>query len=548
MTKKPFFISVILCIIIFALLMPSFAQRVKYEGENSGAILSLDYSYLLENAKQKELYKFLQSAKEKGINTVSISSLDDENAILKDFKLALFTDALCVNEAEIKKIKALSEKGRIKYISISGEITNSNFLNELIDLIKKNELTLVFKETQNQLANDGGRELFLSGEIPSLARCYDTSYSKNEKINPNLRSHQMQNSLKDRNTRFINLVPFEEKEADFNKNYYAMLESVELFNSQISKLGYSLNNNNFNYKGYMPNRSFNLTLSFLLSLCLCYIIILMLVGISCKFINLLLLVLAVIGSAIPYINCEFSQNLYPLFLCIVSSCFTITMILYCARRFCECGFVKCLCLSFLTALLAFALRGYSLCAVLSGVDYYMYFSSFRGVKISLVIPPVFSVFAYIRLYGFKKINFKISINIKNLCFVFLVAIFGIIAAYLYILRSGNSIISDFEINFRNTLDSLMGIRPRTKEFLIGWPSLALFVWYVKNTKQNLIPLILAMGVGILASSVLNSFCHVFTKVSFIYLRTFNGFLLSVPLCVLALLLNRIVYKILKKAV
>lgn len=546
MTKKPFFISVILCIIIFTLLMPSFAKRIKYESINNGVVLSLDYSSLLKNSTEKDIYKFLHSAKEKGINTVSISSLHDENANLKDFKLALFTDALSVNEKEIQKIKAFSEKGRIKYISISGEITNSKLLNELIDLIKKNELTLVFRETQNQIANDGGKELFLKDEISSLARCYDTSYSRNEKINPNLRSHQMQNSLKDRNTRFINLVPFEDKKADFNKNYYAMLESVELFNSQIVKLGYNLNNNSFDYSGYESNRSFNLALSFLLSVCLCYIIYLMLVGISCKFINLLFLVLAVIGSAIPYINCEFSQNIYPLLLCVVSSCFTITMILYCVRRFCECGFVKCLWLTFITACAAFVLRGYSLCAVLSGTDYYMYFSSFRGVKISLVIPPVFSVFAYIKLYGFTGIKF--NINIKNAIVLFVISAFGIICAYLYILRSGNSVASDFEINFRNTLDSLMGIRPRTKEFLIGWPSLALFVWYAKNTKQSLIPLVLVVGVGILVSSCFNSFCHVFTKVSFIYLRTLNGFLLSVPLCVLALLLNRIVYKILKKAV
>ena len=538
MTKKPFFISVIICIIIFTFLMPSFAQRVKYERANNGVVLSLDYSSLIKNAEKKDVYKYLQSAKEKGINTVSINSCNDENAGLKDFKLALFTDALSVNKKEIEKIKLLSEKGRIKYISISGEILNSEILNELIDLIKKNELTLVFKETQNQIANDGGKELFLKGEFSSVARCYDTTYSRNEKINPNLRSHQMQNSLKDRNTRFINLVPFEEKEADFNKNYYAMLKSVEMFSSQIKKLGYSLNNSSFNYNGYMPNRSFNLALSFLLSLCLCYIIYLMLVGKSCKFINLLLLSLAAIGGAIPYLNREFSQNLYPLFLCVVSSCFTITMLLYCAKRFCKYSFIKCLCLTFITAFFAFALRGYSLCSVLSGIDYYMYFSSFRGVKISLVIPPVFSVFAYIKLYGFKKID----INIKSLSFGIIIAAIGILGAYLYILRSGNSTVSNFETNFRNALDSIMGIRPRTKEFLIGWPSLALFVWYVKNTKQNLIPLVFAVGVGILAGSCLNSFCHVFTKVSFIYLRTFNGFLLSVPLIALAFVIFKIINK------
>ena len=92
----------------------------------------------------------------------------------------------------------------------------------------------------------------------------------------------------------------------------------------------------------------------------------------------------------------------------------------------------------------------------------------------------------------------------------------------------------------------MGIRPRTKEFLIGWPSLALFVWYVSKTKDRLIPFILSFGVAILAGSVLNSFCHVFTPAIFIYLRTVNGFLLSLPMCVISLILNKFVYKLLRE--
>lgn len=546
MTKKSFGLYVIICIVIFALFSPSFFSRIKYEKANMGVVLSLDYARLRDNVSDENMAVLLEDAKKTGISAVSIASFNDESELLKDFSLALFTDAKLLGENDIIKIKELSENGRLKYISLQNEITDEKILNELIKICKKNKLTLVFKETKDQLSNEGGRSLFEKGEIPNLMRCYDTAYSKNEKINASLRSHQMQNSLKDRNTHFINLVPFEDSKADFNENYYAMLESVDLFASDIERLGYSLEKENFGFEGYKINRSLNLMLAFLLSTVLCRIIYEMLFGRAGGFVNITTVILFVLGVILAYIKPYLSAMAYPLLLCISSSSFMLAMIFYCAKKYSKEGFIKCLCLSFLIALVTAFLRGYSLCALLSGIDYHMYFNTFRGVKISLIIPLGFSAFAFYKLYGFERINIRKSINAKTvLCFLFVLAI-GIFGAYLFILRSGNSSISAIETDFRNFVDKLMGIRPRTKEFLIGWPSLALFVWYVSKAKFRLIPFILSFGVAILAGSVLNSFCHVFTPAMFIYLRTINGFLLSLPLCIAVIIINSLFLKLLKK--
>ena len=75
---------------------------------------------------------------------------------------------------------------------------------------------------------------------------------------------------------------------------------------------------------------------------------------------------------------------------------------------------------------------------------------------------------------------------------------------------------------RNSIADVMAARPRTKEFLIGWPSLVLLVYYIKNTDIKLIRWGFAVASSILFASVINSFCHVFTAAGTIYSRLFNG--------------------------
>ena len=68
-------------------------------------------------------------------------------------------------------------------------------------------------------------------------------------------------------------------------------------------------------------------------------------------------------------------------------------------------------------------------------------------------------------------------------------IFGAAAAFagIYLIRSGNvTEISATENLLRNSITNLMTERPRTKEFLIGWPALILFLYYIKNTDIKLL--------------------------------------------------------------
>ena len=57
-----------------------------------------------------------------------------------------------------------------------------------------------------------------------------------------------------------------------------------------------------------------------------------------------------------------------------------------------------------------------------------------------------------------------------------------IALYVYVSRTGNTgTATAFERSFRQFLDNVLGVRPRTKEFLIAYPVLlALYTMAIKK--------------------------------------------------------------------
>ncbi|HPK87677.1 MAG TPA: DUF5693 family protein, partial [Atribacterota bacterium] len=71
-------------------------------------------------------------------------------------------------------------------------------------------------------------------------------------------------------------------------------------------------------------------------------------------------------------------------------------------------------------------------------------------------------------------------------------------------------------------------RPRSKEFLIGYPLLALAITMNYMGITYLKYLIIIMG-SVAPVTVLNTFCHVHTPLCFSLLRTFHGFWLGLLL-------------------
>jgi hypothetical protein len=135
--------------------------------------------------------------------------------------------------------------------------------------------------------------------------------------------------------------------------------------------------------------------------------------------------------------------------------------------------------------------------------------------------PVYKrIINYVKNKGIKKFMFS------NLIYIFAYFIF----ISIYLLRSGNfNILPVFpaEIEARKFLELIMSARPRTKEFIIGYPSLFAFLYlYPKKVSYKLLSFLgtLSTIVGI---SIINSFCHGHTPVLTSLSRTFNGLFLGI---------------------
>ena len=71
----------------------------------------------------------------------------------------------------------------------------------------------------------------------------------------------------------------------------------------------------------------------------------------------------------------------------------------------------------------------------------------------------------------------------------------------------------------------MFVRPRTKEFLIGYPALFLAAGYFLRGEKQWLWVLAAIGV-IAPISVFNTFSHIHTPLMISLIRTFNGLILG----------------------
>jgi MFS family permease len=101
---------------------------------------------------------------------------------------------------------------------------------------------------------------------------------------------------------------------------------------------------------------------------------------------------------------------------------------------------------------------------------------------------------------------------------------GVAFLGIYIARSDNFILPlpDLESRLRLLLSQLLGVRPRTKEFLLGYPILILCGVYL-NTLLARKWLWLGLAVATIAPvSLINTFCHIHTPFVVSLIRSING--------------------------
>jgi len=165
-------------------------------------------------------------------------------------------------------------------------------------------------------------------------------------------------------------------------------------------------------------------------------------------------------------------------------------------------------------------------ALLSGPVYFLKLAEFSGVKLALIEPLL--VIAYWELKRQGPGTWR-RLWQRPLTWGDAVLGAGVLGAFvLLIMRTGNDSLLPalpLEEGLRQHLEAWLYARPRFKEFLVGQPLLLLWLARgIRRWKAWGILIVLFAFLG--QTTILNSFAHPHTPISFTLLRVFNGWWLG----------------------
>lgn len=188
-------------------------------------------------------------------------------------------------------------------------------------------------------------------------------------------------------------------------------------------------------------------------------------------------------------------------------------------------------------------------SVLADVSFMLKLDQFAGVKLAYVLPVAIIACVFYVLYGdpsFKE-RFKELLNkpilvkyVITLGILFLVAI-------IYVSRTGNQSaigVSELELKFRAILDRVLGVRPRTKEFMIGHPLMLLLICLGYNKDHRYLPLLVLGSIG--QTSMVNTFAHIHTPFNISVIRSLEGLFLGIIIGIVLVVILRALMKLIKR--
>jgi hypothetical protein len=167
---------------------------------------------------------------------------------------------------------------------------------------------------------------------------------------------------------------------------------------------------------------------------------------------------------------------------------------------------------------------------------------FAGVKLLLLAPPLLGLALYLLtpLWGARVDDPATVANAPVRLYQLALGIVIIGGAYVLQARSGNQsdiTPSSFELALRSHLTSILSVRPRFKEFLIGFPALML-VPVLSAADRRTFGWLLVLAIGMGLGDVVDTFSHLHTPLAIGVLRLINGAVLGALVGTLAIGLYR----------
>lgn len=210
-------------------------------------------------------------------------------------------------------------------------------------------------------------------------------------------------------------------------------------------------------------------------------------------------------------------------------------------------------------------------APLSDSAYMLEMELYRGVKVMQLVPIAgFACYMLLRLLtrpykaqiALSKEERQIqwtalldtTIRLRHLLWgALVVAALAIlfIAGKYYLARTGHSDgvgVADLELEIRNLMELYLTARPRTKEFLIGYPCGMLYVWSRRKPQKAMKALRFLFGLGMVigATSIVNTFLHIRTPFLLSLIRVLTGLGFGLVIGLAAVAVFELVYRIIVK--
>ena len=549
--KKRNVIITLVIILSLACMLPSLAMRIRFEKSHNGYVAAL---VLRDDMTDDNLSIY----KANGIHTLLADESElgfDAQRIAKCRQMG-FDIALRAKVGDEKsqsyaaELDAIIKQNDMKYLVIKQNKKERAFSAPLEEVIAANSLTVVVSENMSQLSNEKpkGYEDYVAASGGKVMRCYETLKNPLRTLSADsgtqnageLLYHHMINSARDRNTEFIAINQIDDGSGNVDDAIKDTSYAAVKFGEWMQNLGYE-EGKEVTLTGYEPHRrtasAGGASLGVMMAL-LCVLITL-------KKRSAILEYTATIASlgafGISFIMPDAVIMLYPTLFAPVAACFAFSVSIEACHKAKENnGIVVTALCTFGAAVAALALGALGLGALLSGADYYLNDAIFRGVKLTLMLPVAYALVA-MWIYEDCRFDLRTAIGKIKLWHV-LAALAAIAVAAVYVMRSGNAKISPLENQMRNFIAEISGARPRTKEFLIGWPMLAAAVVCIKCKAPKLLRALACVGSSVVFASVTNTFCHVFTDFATSSLRTLNGIAFALPILIAVLAIGAFIAK------
>ncbi|HJV44416.1 MAG TPA: DUF5693 family protein [Bacillota bacterium] len=184
-------------------------------------------------------------------------------------------------------------------------------------------------------------------------------------------------------------------------------------------------------------------------------------------------------------------------------------------------------LTFLFASVASLYGAVVVVSLLNDMLFVQYLEQFRGVKALYFVPILLVILYWVRTrlqgqnfwdYPVKILNHPIYV--KHI----VITAIAVVALGYFLSRSGNEATTlPFELKFRQILNDVLGVRPRTKEIFLGHPFFLLASYLMIKYRKGIWLFI----IGVIGQmSLVSTFTHIHTPLLISIERTINGIIIG----------------------